>query len=66
MAAAKGNQALSSLNFLQHHSRGIPVQVAHHLAMAAILPTMFWASPAWWTGTLMITATLHTTYNSVA
>jgi len=42
------------------------VHVAHHLAMTAILPTMFWVSPAWCTGTPMITATLHTTYNSVA
>jgi len=66
MAAAKGNRALGSLNFLRHRSRGIPTHVAHHLAMTAILPTMFWASPAWWTGTPMITATLRTTYNSVA
>ena len=66
MVAAKGNRALSSLNFLRHRSRGISVHVAHHLAMTAILSTMLWASPAWWTGTLMITATLHTTYNSVA
>jgi hypothetical protein len=66
MVAAKGNRALGSLSFLRHRSRGIPAQIAHHLAMTAVLPTMFWASPAWWTGTLMITATLQTTYNSVA
>jgi len=66
MAVVKGNWALGSLNFLRHHLQGIPAHVAHHLAMAAILPTMFWASPAWWTGTPMITATLCTTYNSVA
>jgi len=65
MAAAKGNWALSSHNFLRHRSRGIPVHVAHHLAMTAILLTMFWASPAWLAGTPMITATLGTTYNSV-
>jgi len=43
---AKGNRALGSLNFLRHRSQGIPAHVAHHLAMTAILPTMFWASPA--------------------
>jgi len=46
MAAANGNQALGSLNFLRHHSCGISAQVAHHLVMTAILPTMSWASPA--------------------
>jgi len=66
MAAAKGNWALGSLNFLRHLSCGIPTQVIHHLAMTAILPTMFWALPAWWMGTPMITTTLRTTYNSVA
>ena len=45
IVAAKGNRALGSLKFLQHHSRGIPAHVVHHLAVTAILPTMFWASP---------------------
>jgi len=66
MSAAKGNRALGSLNFLRHRSRDIPAYVAHHLAITAILATMFWVSPAWWTGTPMITATLRTSYNSVA
>jgi len=66
MAAAKGNQSLGSLNFLRHYSWGISAHVAYHLAMTAILPTMFWTSSAWWTGTPMITATFRTTYNSVA
>jgi len=65
MAAAKGSWALGSLNFLRYRSCGITAQVAHHLAMMAILPTMFYVSPVWWTGTLMTTATLRTTYNSV-
>jgi len=66
MAAARGNKILGSLNFLRHRSRGIPAHIAHHLAMTAILPAMFWASPAWWTGTSTVTATLRTTYNAVA
>jgi len=51
MAADKGNKTLGSLGFLRHRLRGIPAHIAHHLAMTVILPTMFWASPAWWTGT---------------
>ena len=47
IAAAHGNKILGSLNFLQHRSRGIPAHIAYHLAMTAILPAMFWASPAW-------------------
>jgi len=66
MAAAKGNETLGSLDFLRHRSRGIPAHIAHHLTMAVILLTILWASPAWWTGTPMVTATLRTTYNSVA
>jgi len=66
MAVAKGNKTLGSLGFLRHQSYGIPAHIAHHLAMTVILPTMFWASPAWWTGTPMVTATLSTTYNSIA
>ena len=66
MAMAKGNKTLGSLGFLRHQSHGIPTHIAHHLAMTVILPTMFWASPAWWTGTPMITAALNTTYNAIA
>jgi len=66
MAAAGGNKILGSLNFLQHRSRGIPAHIAHHIAMTAILPAIFWASPAWWTSTPTVTATLRTTYNAVA
>ena len=66
MAAACGNKILGSLNFLRHRSHGIPAHIAHHLAMTAILPAMFWASPAWWTGTPAVTATLRTTYSAVA
>jgi len=66
MAAAKGNQTLGSLGFLHHRSPSIPAHIAHHLAMMVVLPTMFWASPAWWTGTPMVTAPLSTTYNAIA
>jgi ribonuclease HI len=66
MAASQGNRVLSSLNFLRHRSRGVPAHVAHHLALAAVLPAMFWASPAWWTGTPMLTSTLKLTYNAIA
>jgi hypothetical protein len=66
LAAAHGKRALGSFNFLRHKSRGIPAQVAHHLALTAILPTMFWASPAWWVGTPTTTNILRTTYNVVA
>jgi ribonuclease HI len=66
MAAARGNKILGSLAFLRHRSRGIPAHIAHHLALTAILPAMFWASPAWWTGTPMVAAALKTTYNAVA
>ena len=66
MAAARGNKILGSLSFLRHRSRGIPAYIAHHLAMTAILPAMFWASPAWWAGTPMVTTTLKVTYNAVA
>jgi len=66
MAAARANKVLGSLNFLRHRSRGIPVCIAHHLAMTAILPAMFWASPAWWTGTPGVVATLKVAYNAVA
>jgi hypothetical protein len=47
MAASQGNRVLGSFNFLRHRSRGIPAHVAHHLALAAVLPAIFWASPAW-------------------
>ena len=66
MAASQGNQVLSSFSFLRHRSRGVPAHVAHHLSLAAILHTMFWASPAWWTGTPTLTATLKPTYNAIA
>jgi len=66
IATAKGNKTLGSLGFICHWSHGIPAHIAHHLAMMVILPTMFWASPAWWTGTPMVTATLSTNYNSIA
>jgi len=65
MAMAKGNKTLGSLGFLRHQSRGIPAHIAHHLAMTVILPTMFWTSPAWWTGTPMVTAILNATYNTI-
>jgi ribonuclease HI len=66
MAASQGNQVLGSFKFLRHWSRGVPAHVAHHLALAAILPAMFWASPAWWTGTPMLTSTLKLTYSAIA
>jgi len=66
MATAKGNKTLGSLGFLRHWSHGIAAHIAHHLAMTVILPTMFWISPAWWTGIPMITATLNTSYNLIA
>jgi ribonuclease HI len=66
MAASQGNRVLSSFSFLRHRSRGTPAHIAHHLALAAILPAMFWASPAWWTGTPMVTSTLKLTYNAIA
>jgi len=66
MAASQGKRILGSLNFLRHRSRGIPAHVAHHLALTMILPAMFWASPAWWTGTATLTSTLKLTYNAIA
>jgi hypothetical protein len=66
MAAARAHKVLGSLTFLRHQSRGIPAYIAHHLAMTAILPAMFWASPAWWTGTPGVVATLKVAYNTVA
>jgi len=66
MAAARGSKILGSLSFLRHRSRGIPAYITHHLAMTAILPAMFWASPAWWAGTPAVTTTLKVTYNAVA
>jgi len=66
MVAARGNKVLRSLNFLRHQSLGIPAYIAHHLAMTAILPAMFWASPAWWAGTPGVIAALRTTYNTIA
>ena len=66
MAVARGSQVLGNFRFLQHRSRGIPAQVAHHLALTAIFPAMFWASPAWWTGSPSTTNALKTTYNAVA
>jgi len=66
MAASQANRVLGSFNFLRHRSRGIPAHIAHHLTFTAILPAMFWASPAWWTGTPMMISTLKTTYNAIA
>jgi ribonuclease HI len=66
MAAARANKVLGSLKFLRHRSRGIPAHIAHHLAMTAIFPAMFWASPAWWAGTPGVIATLKVAYNAVA
>jgi hypothetical protein len=66
MAAVRGNKILRSLAFLRQQSCGIPAHIAHHLALTAILPVMFWASPVWWTGTPTVAATLKTTYNAVA
>jgi len=66
MSATRGNKILGSLNSLRHRSGSIPTHICHHLAMTAILPAMFWASPAWWTGTLGVTTTLKITYNSIA
>jgi len=66
MAAARGSQVLGSFNFLRYRSRSVPAQVAHHLALTAIFPAMFWASPAWWTGSPSTTNILKTTYNAVA
>ena len=61
-AASQGNSVRGSFNFLRHRSHGIPAHIAHHLALTAILPAMFWASPAWWTGTPMLSSTLKITY----
>jgi len=66
MAVSQGNQILGSFKFLRHQSRGIPEHVAHQLAFTAILPAMFWASPAWWSGTPMVASTLKRTYNAIA
>jgi len=66
MAPARGHKILGSLSFLRHRSRGIPAHIAHHLAMTAILPAMFWASPAWWTDMPAVSATLSVTYNAIA
>ena len=66
MAAARANKVLGSLNFLRHPSRWIPASIAHHMAITAILPAMFWASPAWWTGTRRVVATLKVAYNTIA
>jgi len=66
MAAARGSKVLASLSFLRHRSCGIPAYIAHHLAMTAILPAMFWASPVWWAATPAVTTTLKVTYNTVA
>jgi len=66
MAAARASKVLGSLNFLRHRSRGIPARIAHHLAMTAVLPAMFWASPAWWTDTSGVAATRKVVYNTVA
>jgi len=66
MAASRGSQVLGSFKFLCQRSHGIPAQVAHHLALTAIFPAMFWAFPAWWTGCPSTTNTLKTTYNTVA
>jgi len=66
MAAERASKVLRSLNFLRHRSRGIPARIAHHLMMTAVLPAMFWASPAWWTDTPGVAATLRVAYNTVA
>jgi len=66
MAAGRGYKILGSLSFLYHRSCGIPVHIAHHLAMTAILHAMFWASLAWWTDTPAVSAMLSVTYNTVA
>jgi len=65
MAASQGNQVLGSFNFLRHRSRGILAHVAHHLAFTAIQPAMFWASPAWWSGTPMVASTLKHINNAI-
>jgi len=59
MAAVRASKVLGSLNFLRHRSRGIPARIVHHLTMTAVLPAMFWASPAWWTDTPGVAATLR-------
>jgi len=66
MAAARGYKILGSLSFLRYRSRGILAHIAHHLAMTAILPAMFGASPAWCTDTPVASAMLSVTYNAVA
>jgi len=66
MAASQANRVLGSFNFLRYRSRGVPAHIAHHLAFTAILPTIFWASPAWWTGTPTMTSSLKITYNAIA
>jgi len=66
MAAARASKVLGSLNFLRHRSRGIPAHIAHHLTMTAVLPAMFWASPAWWTDTPGVARMLRVAYNTVA
>ena len=65
MATTKENKTLTSLGFLHHQLPGIPTHIAHHLAMMVILPTMFCVSPAWWSDTPIIMATLNTTDNSI-
>jgi len=66
MAAARGNKVHGSLNFLRHQSCGMPVYIAHHLAMIAILPAMFWVSPAWWAATPGVITALRAIYNTIA
>jgi len=61
MAAACGSLVLGSFKFLRHRSRDGRAQVAHHLALTAIFPTMFWFSPAWWMGSPSTTNTFKTT-----
>jgi hypothetical protein len=65
-AASQGLQSLGRLRFLRHRDQGISAYIARHPTLTAILPRMFWASPAWWLDTQGILGPISVAYNTFA
>jgi hypothetical protein len=47
-AASAMKCRLGALCFLRNTKTGISAYIANHLALTAILPKLYWASPVWW------------------
>jgi hypothetical protein len=57
---------LGALRFLRNTKIGISAYISNHLALTAILPKLFWASPVWWNNAEAVLDPIAKAHNSLA